>query len=131
VVAEFVVASTKPGSRLAALESAHRLVSTLDAAMVLLNPVVEIAAGPMARTVAEFGLDRPWVAVVPVRRDPGRHDAGDRFGGAEECPGGSHVACFAQPDVHESARGVDGAIEIASAALDFDVDPMRRRPPPL
>ena len=33
--------------------------------MILLNPVVEIAAGPMPRTAAEFGLDRLWVAVVP------------------------------------------------------------------
>src|ERR1700743_2938092 len=111
VVAEFVVASTKPGSGLAALEPSHWLVSALDAAMILLNPVVEIAAGPMARTVAEFGLDRPWVAVVPVCRDPRRRDGGDRFGGPEECPGGRHVACFAQSDVHEHAGGVDGATE--------------------
>jgi hypothetical protein len=37
------------------------LVSALDAAMILLNPVVEIAVGSMAHTFAEFGLDRPWI----------------------------------------------------------------------
>jgi hypothetical protein len=44
------------------------LVQALDAAMILLNPVVEITIGPMAHSFAEFGPDRP--AVVPVRRDP-------------------------------------------------------------
>jgi hypothetical protein len=33
----------------------------------------------MACTFAEFGLDRPWVAVVSVRRDPGRRDASNCF----------------------------------------------------
>jgi hypothetical protein len=42
------------------------LVSALDAAMILLNPVVEIAIGAMAHTFAEFCPDRPWVAVVPI-----------------------------------------------------------------
>src|SRR6185437_14549376 len=111
----------KTWQRACDFEPSHRLVSALDAAMIVLNPVVEITAGPMARAVAEFGLDRPWVAVVPVRRDPRRRDAGDRFGGTEECLGGRHLACFAQPDVHERAGGVDGAIEIAPATLDFDV----------
>jgi hypothetical protein len=34
------------------------LVSALDAAMILLNPVVELALGPKARTFTEFGPDR-------------------------------------------------------------------------
>jgi hypothetical protein len=46
------------GSGHAALEPAHGLVSALDAAMILLNPVVELALGPKARTFTEFGPDR-------------------------------------------------------------------------
>jgi hypothetical protein len=63
-VSEFVVVPTKPSGR-AALEPAHGLVLALDAAMILLNPVVEIAVGSMAHTFAEFGLDRPcnWLRV--------------------------------------------------------------------
>jgi hypothetical protein len=60
------------------LEPAHGLISALDAAMILLNAVVEIAIGPMARSFAEFGpnplsrvLGRPRITVVPVRRNPG------------------------------------------------------------
>jgi hypothetical protein len=41
------------------LEPAHRLVSALDAAMILLNPVVETTIGPMAYSFAEFGSGSP------------------------------------------------------------------------
>jgi hypothetical protein len=34
---------------------------------------------------------------------------------------GCHVARLAQPDIHQRARSVDGAIEVAAATLDFDV----------
>jgi putative transposase len=53
------------------------LVSALDAAVILLNPIIEIAIGPMPHSFAEFGADRSWVTVVPVRCNPGRRDAGD------------------------------------------------------
>jgi hypothetical protein len=64
-VSQRVEASTEPGSRLATLEPAHRLISTLDAAMILLDPVVQILVGPMVHSFAEFSPDRPWVTVVP------------------------------------------------------------------
>ena len=89
--------------------------------VILLNPIIEIAIGTVPHSFAEFGPDRSWVTVVPVRRNPGRRDAGDRLGRTEERPGGGHVACLAQPHVHQSTRRVDGAIEIAPPALDFDV----------
>jgi hypothetical protein len=75
----------------------------------------------MARTITEFGPDRLRVTVMPVRRHPGRRDAGDGLGGSNERHRGRHAACFAEPDVRQRTRNVDGAIEIASAALDFDV----------
>src|SRR5208282_5420719 len=81
--------------------AAHRLISTLDAAMILLNPIVEISIGPVAHSFAEFGPDCPWVTVVPVRRHPGWRDAGNRLGGLEERLGGRHVAGLAQHDVHQ------------------------------
>jgi hypothetical protein len=55
---------------------------------------------------------------MPIRRYPGRRDAGYRFGGLEERLGGRHVAGLAQPDVYQRARCVDGAIEIAPPAFD-------------
>ena len=122
------MASPEPRSGRAVLEPAHWLVSAFDTAMILLELVVEITIGPMAHALAEFGPDplprvfgRPRVTVVPIRRHPGRRDACDRLGGMEERHGGGHIACFAQADVHQRTRGVDSAMEIAPAALAFDV----------
>src|SRR3954465_2243481 len=55
-----------------------------DAAGILLQPVVQVATGPVPRILAQRGADRPGIAVVAVGRDPVRRDAGHRLGGAEE-----------------------------------------------
>jgi hypothetical protein len=44
-VTQFIVASTEPVSRSWALEPTHRLASTLDATVILLQSIVEVAAG--------------------------------------------------------------------------------------
>src|SRR5580700_5866824 len=89
--------------------------------MILLDPIVQILVGPMAHIISEFGPNCSWITVMPIRRHPGRREAGYRFGGLEERLGGRHVAGLAQPDVYQCARCVDGAIEIAPPALHFDV----------
>ena len=89
--------------------------------MILLNPVVQVLTGPMANTLAEFGADRARVTVVSVRRDPGWRDAGDHLAERKNALRGGHVARLAEPHVHQRARCVDGAIQVAPAALDFDV----------
>ena len=45
-VAELVVATAEPGRRSGALEAEHGPVSAFEAVVVLLQPVVEVAAGP-------------------------------------------------------------------------------------
>ena len=92
---QFIEASTeRPGGQ-NALEPKHRLVSALDATMILLDPIIEVAIGLMPYFVAEFSPDRPWVAVVPVGCDPRRGRPRDRLGRTKERPGRGHVAGFA------------------------------------
>jgi hypothetical protein len=83
-VAEFIASATEPGGRSGAFEAPHGPVATFDAAVILLQPVVQVGTGPMPHILAELGADRPGVAVVAVGRDPVWCDAGDRLGGAEE-----------------------------------------------
>ncbi len=45
VVTEFVVGCAEPGGGVKGAEPAHRIVALLDAPVVLLDPVVHIAAG--------------------------------------------------------------------------------------
>ena len=61
-VAELIVAAAEPGSRSRALEAPHGAVSAFDAAVVLLQPVVQVAAGPVPHSAAQPGPDRPRVA---------------------------------------------------------------------
>jgi hypothetical protein len=44
-VTQFIVASTEPVRRSWALEPTHRLVSTFDATVILLQSIVQVAAG--------------------------------------------------------------------------------------
>jgi hypothetical protein len=53
-VPEFVMAAAKPSCRCDALEAEHRSTSALDAAMILLEAIVEIAVCPMPHAAAEF-----------------------------------------------------------------------------
>src|SRR3954447_9845196 len=100
-VAEFIVSPAEPGGRSRALEAPHGPVSAFDAAVILLQPVIQVATGPVPHTLAQLGPDRPGVAVVAVRRDPVRGDAGHRLGGAEERLRGSHVAVLAEQHVDQ------------------------------
>jgi len=97
------------------------LVSAFDATVILLEPIVKIAAGSMSNVPAQFGGDRPGVAVVSVGRDAGWGDAGDCLGRAEERLGGGHVAGFAQHHVYQDTGAVDGAIEVDPATLDLEI----------
>src|SRR4051794_9647439 len=120
-VAEFIVSATEPGRRSWALEAPHGSVAAFDAAVILLQPVVQVGAGPVPHIFAQLGADRPGVAVVAVGRDPVRRDAGDRLRGAEERLSGRHVAVLAEQHVDQVPVPVDGAIQIAPAPMHFQV----------
>jgi hypothetical protein len=69
-ITQFVVASTKPFSRLRALEPTHRLVAAFDATVILLQSIVEKVAGAMLHGFTQRGPDRPGIAVVTIRGHP-------------------------------------------------------------
>ena len=70
VVTQLVVGATEFAGRSWALEPAHRTVAAFDAAMILLQPVVEILAVAMPKTCAQGRPDRARITVVPIRGDP-------------------------------------------------------------
>src|SRR4051794_25457861 len=119
--AEFIVSPAEPGGRSRAFEAPHGPVAAFDAPVILLQPVVQVATGPVPHTFAQLGPDRAGVAVVAIRRDPLRCHPGHRFGGAEERLRGSHVPVLAEQHVDQVPVPVDGAIQIAPAAMDFYV----------
>jgi hypothetical protein len=121
VITKFVVTSTEAVRGLITFEASHRSVSSLDPAMVLLNSMVQILTGSMCHAFAEFSADRTWVTIVTIRGDPGGSGPGHRFGRSKERFRRFHVACLAQPHIHQRAVTINGTIKIAPAALDLDV----------
>src|SRR5215212_8245888 len=120
-VAQLVMASTEALRRGEAFEAAHTSDAAFDAAVVLLQPVVPVGAGPMRNPSAERGADRPRVGAVPVRGDAVGDQAGGGLGRAEEGLRRRHVAALAEQGVDQVAVPVDGPIEVTPAAPHLQV----------
>src|SRR5215213_3104541 len=120
-VAQLVMASTEALRRGEAFEAAHTSDAAFDAAVVLLQPVVPVGAGPMRNPSAERGADRPRVGAVPVRGDAVRCHAGGGLGRAEEGLGRRHVPVLAEHGVDQVAVPVDGPIQIRPSAADLQI----------
>ncbi len=120
-VSELIVASAISLCRSGALEAEHRSTSALDAAVILLKAVVEVAVRPMQHMRAKRRSDRPRIRVVAVRRDPVRQDASGRLRRSKEDLGDGEIAVFPQHHVDEGAIAIDCAVEILPAAVHPDV----------
>src|SRR3954454_18029902 len=120
-VAQFIVSATEPGGQSRALEAPHGPISAFDAAVILLQPVVQVATGPVPHTFAQLGPDRAGVAVVAIRRDPVRCHASDRLGGAEELLSGCHVAVLTEQHIDQVPGPVDSAVQIAPAPVHLEI----------
>src|SRR6266481_3231961 len=111
-VSELVVAAAIPPRRSSALQSKHRSTSALDAAVILLKSVVQIATCPMPHMAAEFCPDCPGIGIVAIRGDPIRGYAGHRLCRSKEGLGGGKVAALTQHHVNQRAIAIDRAIQI-------------------
>ncbi len=114
-VTQFIVSPAEPGGRSRALEAPHGPVAPFDAAVILLQPVVQITTASVPHALAQLGPDRPGVAVMAVRRDPVRCHTGHRFGRAEERLGCRHIAMLAEQHVDQVPVPVDGDTNSTSA----------------
>src|ERR1700747_813270 len=111
-VSELVVAAAIPPRRSSALQSKHRSTSALDAAVILLKSVVQIATCPMPHMAAEFCPDCPGIGIVAVCGDSIRGYAGHRLCRSKEGLGGGKVAVLTQHHVDQGASAIDRAIQI-------------------
>jgi hypothetical protein len=70
-VTQFIESSTEPVSRSWAFESTHGLVATFDAAVILLQSIIEIAVGAVLHASTQRRPDGTGVAVMAIRGHPG------------------------------------------------------------
>ena len=102
-----------------ALKPQHGIVALFDATMVLLDPIIFVAATPMLHLLPEQRGDRARLRVVPVGGDLFGTTSGDRLGTREEALGRRPVALGAQHRSHELPVPVDGTIQVALPSTYF------------
>jgi hypothetical protein len=78
-VAEFIMLSAKSLRRITILEAAHTSDASLDAAVILFEPIVQVGARPVQDPPTQDRPNCPWIGAVPVRRHPIRREAHGRF----------------------------------------------------
>ena len=103
------------------LEAAHWSTSSLDPAMILLDPTVGIPVRSMFHVFVQFGPDRARVTIVTVRRDTRGGGARHGFGRSKKRLRRRHVALLAQPDVDKGTETINGTIKVAPAATYFNI----------
>src|SRR4051812_21352110 len=102
-VAEFVVGPAEPGGRSGTFEAPHGPIAAFDAAVVLLQPVIQVGAGPVPHSLAQLGPDCPRVAVVAVRCDPAL--VRNSGGGRRAVVGRAFRRCAATPASRAGSSG--------------------------
>ncbi len=121
VVAQFVMRGTEARGCLEAPEPAHRVVPLLDAPMILFQPIVQIATAAVDDFPVEHLADGAGVGIVPICRHAVRSVADDGTGPAEETLSRLPVARRAEQRIDQVAIPIDGAVQVAPAAVDLDV----------
>src|ERR1700760_1952027 len=94
-VPKFVVATAISFGRWDALEAEHRSTSPLDAAVILLQTIIEVLIGSVPHARTKLCPDCPRIGIVAVCRDSIRDHSGDRLCRSKEARGRGEVAVLA------------------------------------
>ena len=102
-------------------ETAHRVVTLLHCAVVLLHEVVQVPLAPVPNASPEDPADRARVGGVVVRRNAERPPLRYLDEPPEEAPGRVLVALLAEHRIDKPPVAVDCPVAVASAAGDLHV----------
>jgi hypothetical protein len=114
-LAHFIKSATKACCRGHTSEPTHRVIALLDATVVLLQSIVEIAIGPVEHVTAQGLADRSWIGVMAIGRHPLWGMTNDIDGLLEKALGRLHISLLGsasnQPDCHlDRWRDTDSTI---------------------
>ncbi len=117
----FLKRATEAGGGIHVPKPAHRIVALFDAAMILLDPVVQIRVAAVGHRFAQRLADRPRIGVMPIRRDPLRCLASHVQRLHKEPLRCVHIPLFTEPDVHQGTIPIDGTLQVAPRSINLDV----------
>jgi hypothetical protein len=95
-VAEFIMLSAEAIRGVMVFETAHTSDASLDAAVILFEPIVQVGARPVSDPPAQGRPNGPWIGAMPVGCHPVRCEACGRLGRVEERLGRLHVPAAAE-----------------------------------
>ena len=116
IIPEFVEGATEALRGSKTFKTQHGIVTLFNAAVILLDPVIFIAATPVLHLPEHFG-DGPWIRIVSVGGDLFGTASGDGLSTAEEALGRRHVPLGTEHRIDQLPLFVNGSIEIAPAAV--------------
>ena len=121
IVAQLIERGAEPTGGLERRESKHRIVALLDRSVMLLHPVVQVLVVAMLNLAPHDPANGLRVGRMLVCRQTQRLTALRINQAAQESPGGISIAVLAEHGVEQVAVSVDGSVEVAPTAADFDV----------
>jgi hypothetical protein len=121
VVSHFVESSTEAVRRVESTEASHWVVALLDAAMVLLNRVVDMFSCAVLNIIAELFLDCTWIGTMAIGRGLRWRIFGHLQSRSEERLCSLHVSILAQPTIYKIPVLIDGSIEVTPLPGDSDI----------
>src|SRR5262245_47158575 len=100
----------KPLRRLDTLKAAHGTYTLINASMVLLQLISQVAVGAMAYPLPQFGFDGSWIGVMASGGHPLGDTVSDGARGAKEFFRRCLVPCLTQQDIDEVAIAIDSPV---------------------
>jgi hypothetical protein len=121
VLPNFLEGSTETLGRAESTETQHWIVSLFDAAVILLDPPIQIGAAAMLDFRTKDLADRTRIRIVAIARHLARNlsDSGDST--TKESLGSRHVARLTKHRVDQIALTINGTVQVAPFSLDLYV----------
>ena len=112
VVSEFVKGAAEALRGSEVFKTQHRIVTLFDTTVILLDPVIFIAAAPMLNLLPEHFGNGPRIRVVTVGGDLFRTASRNRLGTAEKALGRSPISFRTEQGIDQLPFFVNRPIQI-------------------
>jgi hypothetical protein len=87
-------------------------VALLDAPMILLEVIIQVAVRPMRHPISKDVPNGAWIGIMAIGGDAVWDHAGHRPGGAEERLGRCEIPGVTEANIHEVAISINRSVEV-------------------
>ena len=117
VLSHLLKCSAEAARRGKRAETQHRVITLLDAAMILLDPAILVGTAAMFYLRSQHPVDSTRIGSVPVRGDLCRIFLNDGKSTTKEALRGGHVSGGTEQGIDQIACAIDGSVQVAPFAF--------------